>query len=99
VTFHTTYSGATNRENGQGFDGNGNQTTQGSSVLSYDVDNRLGGRLIKDGDWRVVEDAKGSARWRKNVTTNAVESADSVLQAVPPKTLPEGCYRCVEVVR
>jgi RHS repeat-associated protein len=30
----------------------------------------FGGRLIREGDWKTVQDSQGSVRWRKNMVTN-----------------------------
>jgi RHS repeat-associated protein len=53
---------------------NGSGTTLSVDLVSGNT--WFGGRLIKEGDWRVVQDAKGSVRWRKNVVTGVTEVAD-----------------------
>ena len=49
------------------------------STLSVDLvsaNTWFGGKMLQEGDWRVVQDAKGSVRWRFNVLTSATETAD-----------------------
>ena len=51
----------------------------GGTALTLDLVSAnvwFGGKLLREGDWTVVQDAKGSVRWRQNVSTSAVEKAD-----------------------
>lgn len=36
----------------------------------------FGGKLLQEGEWKTIQDAKGSVRYRRNVQTNAQETAD-----------------------